>query len=192
MTTKFFKKRGSSERLIRYGQTGFTLVEVMIVVAVLAVVAGIAIPNFIQMLPNYRLKDATRTLFSDMQKAKITAVKTNTNCTVTFNQAIGGTTYTYVVYTDLNGNCEYDAGEAVIDQVLWPANQGFGLDSAQGGGDGLTFLDNDIGNPSISFQPNSIPTGNNGGTANGSAFLTNTNGWTRSVVVSVAGNISLQ
>ncbi|MEA3477552.1 MAG: GspH/FimT family pseudopilin, partial [Bacteroidota bacterium] len=151
-------------------------------------------PNFIQMLPNYRLKDATRTLFSNMQKAKITAVKTNTNCTVTFNQAIGGTTYTYVVYSDSNGNCEFDVGEVVIDQVLWPANQGFGLDNNKPnpGDGGLSFIDDDNGNPSISFQPNSIPTDNNGGTGNGSAFLINSNGWTRSVVVSVAGNISIQ
>ena len=68
---------------------GFTLVEVLIVVSIILMLAAIAIPVFSNWLPNYRLKSAARDLYSNMQKARMVAVKTNTTSTLTFIAGTG-------------------------------------------------------------------------------------------------------
>jgi type IV fimbrial biogenesis protein FimT len=65
-------------------ESGFTLTEVMIVTGVIALMAAIAIPNIISWLPDIRLKAAARGLYSNLQKAKLEAVKSNTTVSFSF------------------------------------------------------------------------------------------------------------
>lgn len=84
---------------------GFTLIETMIVAAIIAILAGIAIPGFIVWLPNYRLKSAAQDIYSDLQTAKMLAVKDNSDKTVQFN--IGSKTYTKADGTVVDIDEEY-------------------------------------------------------------------------------------
>ena len=68
---------------------GFTLIELLVVIVILAIVALIAIPGFSRWLPNYRLRVATRDVFSNFQHARLTAVKRHSLCAITFSQALG-------------------------------------------------------------------------------------------------------
>lgn len=171
---------------------GFTLVELIMVVAIIGTMAAIAVPAIISWLPNIRLNAATRDLYGAMMQTKGEAVKRNANCAITFNQDIGGQTVAYVVYVDADQDFEFDApGDTVIlREDSWP-NAVF-PNPADWGGDGFSFEDNDDGNPTIAFRPNGLPVKNSPGFASGEASLTNTKGRSRKVVVNLAGNIRVK
>jgi len=172
--------------------SGFTLVEVLMTIGVLAALAAVAVPGFSVWLPNYRLKAAARDVVSNFQLAKLTAVKRNTNCAITFNQAIGAQTYDYVVYVDSDKDLEFDAGEEVITRKCWTDYGSTTYDFSKGGGDGLSFTLNDEGLPSTAFQAKGFPINTLGGLGMGTVFLKNTNNRITSVILSSAGNIRIQ
>jgi len=67
--------------------SGFTLTELMVTIAVVAILASLAIPNFIAWLPNYRLRSGAEEIQSTLQLARITAIKENATATVLFDIA---------------------------------------------------------------------------------------------------------
>lgn len=176
------------------GSRGFTLLEALMGVLVIAITAALAIPAFSLWLPEYRLKAAGRELLSNFQLAKMTAIKKGSYCTVCFNQAIASKAYDYVIFVDSDSDLEYDPGEETIVNRRWEdedAYKGVALDLSKGGGDGLTFSANDEGKPAIAFLPSGVPTSNSGGLGMGTAYLRNGKGQRTKVVVSSAGNVRL-
>lgn len=67
------------------------MIEMIWTVAIFSILAAIAIPGFTKWLPSYNLKSAARDVFSNMQLAKLDAIKANSSCIVTFPSA---TSYT--------------------------------------------------------------------------------------------------
>jgi len=64
--------------------SGFTLIEMMIVMAIAAIMAGIAIPSFMSMLPGMRLNGAARQVMTDLMAARMDAVKQNNEFKIFF------------------------------------------------------------------------------------------------------------
>jgi prepilin-type N-terminal cleavage/methylation domain-containing protein len=75
---------------------GFTLTEVMIVVAIIGVMAAIAIPNLSDMAIKIRANSAAREIFGDLYWARTQAIKTGRNFRVDFNAGAGSYTITNV------------------------------------------------------------------------------------------------
>jgi Tfp pilus assembly protein FimT len=65
-------------------RSGFTLIQLTIVIALLAILTAAGLPNFLSWLPKYRLKSAARDLYSNLQLAKMSAIKANKNCRVKY------------------------------------------------------------------------------------------------------------
>lgn len=65
-------------------QSGFTLTELMITIAIVVVLLGIATPNFLRYLPRYRLKSAVDELFTNLNLAKMAAVRQGQDCAANF------------------------------------------------------------------------------------------------------------
>jgi prepilin-type N-terminal cleavage/methylation domain-containing protein len=63
---------------------GFTLIELTVVIVLLAILAGVGVPNFLSWLPKYRLKRAAHDLYSNLQLAKMSAIKANKDCKVNY------------------------------------------------------------------------------------------------------------
>jgi len=67
--------------------SGFTLIEFLTVIAIIAVVATIVLPNVISWLPRYRLSSGAEEIQSTLQLARLGAIKQNRDATVTFDTA---------------------------------------------------------------------------------------------------------
>ena len=91
-------------------ERGFSLLEVLIVVAVTLVVAAIVIPNIYLAVANIRLRASAGDLAGLMQQARILAAKNNTNYPILYGTLSGRR----IAYIDLNGNSTFDVGEPVM------------------------------------------------------------------------------
>lgn len=77
-------------------QKGFTVIEMVVIGAIIGILSAIAMPNFQVWVANHRLRNDVAQLEGDLQVARITAINRNAPVTVLFNQALG----TYSVFID--------------------------------------------------------------------------------------------
>jgi len=90
-------------------QSGFTLIEMMIVIAIMGIFAGIAIPNFLSYMPKHRLNGAARQVMGDLMAARMQAVSQNNDFKVLFDISINN--HEYTILDDDNNDGNIDVGE---------------------------------------------------------------------------------
>lgn len=98
-----------------HNKQGFSLVELLIVVALIAILVSIATPGILAQRPKWHIKGTTRDVASKLMLARIKAVQENTDYVLVFNQSSSPNTYT-LYKADVTGN----------DYAISGSLQGFG------------------------------------------------------------------
>lgn len=101
-------------------QTGFTLLELMVVVAMIGVISAIGIPSFKAMLVTNSVVDTTNQMIMSMKRARFEAVargKDTIMCSstdgATCSQVSGNWNKGWIVGVDLNASGQIDDGELI-------------------------------------------------------------------------------
>jgi len=105
-------------------EKGFTLVEMMITIAILSILLGISVSTWNRYRLNTDLKTATRTIVSDFSMAKQMAVRDCTGYRITFN--VGTNSYQLI---------ETATGNPVRTRNMSKFGQGIVLSAPNFGGD---------------------------------------------------------
>lgn len=131
-------------------QCGLTLIEILIALAVAAVLAGLAVPSFTALMQRLASEAAARQLFSALNLARAQALSTRQAVIVCPGQgrcrADGRWEAGYLVGIDANRNDRLEAGERVIWQT--------------GAAPRVTILSN-TGRPQIRYLPTGRASGAN-------------------------------
>ena len=143
---------------------GFSLFELLVVIAVIAVVSAIVTPNIISWRTNAKLRGAAGNLKGDLEMSKARAVRERTPVTVTFT----ATNYR-VTFTDKDGNAR------ILRNRQLPPGVRLDLDGTSFG----TMGDQ------TRFNGRGIPVA-------GSAVLVNTKGDQKNIIVSTLGRIRVE
>ena len=96
---------------------GFSLIELIVIVALLATLASFSTLLIQSFSTSYYLRQAMSHVVSQVQLARIHAIKSRTNTVVVFKPASfspGGRAGTFSIFEDTNKNWKQDAGEKTI------------------------------------------------------------------------------
>src|ERR687886_1322809 len=85
---------------------GFTLVELMVTVALIGILSSVTAVNMVRQIPRYRLTNAASQLAWTFRGLRMRAISQHPAVTVTFTN-----NHVYTVWTDRNDNNSVDSGE---------------------------------------------------------------------------------
>ncbi|MBL0712332.1 MAG: GspH/FimT family pseudopilin [Desulfosarcina sp.] len=149
---------------------GFTLIEMIVVLAIAAILAMIAVPNYMTYKERSKLRGATSNLVANFELARSRAIKENGNVAVVFNADGRG----YMVFEDFNSNWTQDADELLLRSAELPSGVSVNMPT--------TFASD-----RMHFNSRGIPDG-----SFGTATLRNSINEEQSVVINIAGRIRRQ
>ena len=147
---------------------GFSMVELMVAIAIMVVVVAVSIPSYLNYRDSSRVRNAASNIRADFERAKMRAIRENTNVRVVFLDAT-----TYQLHVDNNGNNALDAGEIIVADKTLP--------------EGVTITNNTFSGDDMSFNARGLPVGGPGGA--GTLTLTSAGGRQYDVVVNSVGRV---
>lgn len=165
---------------VKIGQQGFTLVEMMVVVGILAILSAVTIPGIIASIPRYQLRAESRELMINFKKAKVEAAKRNRDVIVKFVDATAGVQNgSYQVFVNV------DRDSAVPHTFNPPTDIEFVNRTMPAS----IRLASNFSNEQAGYKPNGLPIQ----AANQNTVLTTLDGSrTYTLTVSAAGDLKIQ
>lgn len=126
---------------------GFTLIEAMVVVGIVAILTALAAPSFKNLIQSNAISGNVNSFLADMRYARSEAIRRGGVVVMCRSnapestQACNGTTGAangwltgWIIFVDLNGDGSHDAGEPVLrvqgpitnmDSIIEPTNKGY-------------------------------------------------------------------
>jgi type IV fimbrial biogenesis protein FimT len=104
-------------------QNGVTILELLIVVAIVGILAGVAIPGFREMIGRMSANTAARSLAGTFSLARSEAVKRGTNISICPSSIgtdceTGSWSSGWIVFLDANGDADGDTGSIDVGDTI--------------------------------------------------------------------------
>ncbi len=90
------RRRTSARMPRRIGAFGFTLIELMVTIVIMAVAAALAAPSFSSLIGNYRVRSSAESILNGLNLARAEAVRRNSPVSFTLNGAASAWTVAQV------------------------------------------------------------------------------------------------
>lgn len=137
-------------------RAGFSLVEVVVVMAIIGILATLSVPSFSAMFARSKLRSASEQLRSDINLARGEAVKRNTIIRMNFTVTAGGTPWCYGLRAgDASCDCTVTDASSANFCFLDRSDGGVALSSVTNSAQfsGVTFENTPFTTSSLSFSP---------------------------------------
>jgi prepilin-type N-terminal cleavage/methylation domain-containing protein len=141
-------------------QAGFSMIELLVVVAIILVVGGMTVPGLVQTWYDIQLRSSAAQVADLMQRSRIQAARANITPGIPIRYRVNGNTQQ--VYADFNNNGAPDVGEPIINLPRITAAA-----AAPNGGNGVPpayvdTMDTTAGVPcdntcTLAFSPRGLP-----------------------------------
>ena len=156
-------------------QSGFTLVELMIILAIFGILAGITVSSYSELLPQIRLYNAAQTIVSDIKSAKIRAIATRKEYKINFDVA--------------NDSYYFEEGNKANSSTSWPGTVNEVIRSFNDSSNLYYYkgIDIDSVNQNPIFNPNGLSSMNSTTTIK----IQNDNGAKKRITINITGGIKL-
>ena len=169
---------------------GFTTIELIVTVGVVVALAAVSLPIFRNLSPSYNAKHAARNIVSQMQLARVHAIRNRVTTVAVFYPKTfvpAAQANSFLIYEDANKDWIQDPGETVIfPRTKMPAK--VHLQSA-------TFTDNGSGQPtqmtSCGFDSQGVAARNGAVYVIGDVKLQNDNNQQRTITFHASGKTKI-
>jgi len=170
---------GEKNMRLSYDSKGFSLVELLVVMAIVGIIATVSVPNLIATREKYRLRGVSRDVVSSFLKAQTEAVKRNTSVGINFDTVNGLCT----VFED-NG-----AGGGTADDVVQNGTEPTIFTTTTSAGTAYTNA-SFLGNPYTGYDTRGLPLGNRTGSVE---IITSANSQVQySISLSNSGHVKMR
>jgi type IV fimbrial biogenesis protein FimT len=112
--------------------TGVTAIELLVVISIISVLMGVAIPSFVSLTQSNRVAGEINALSGDIQFARAEAIKEGLPVSICASadgtSCLGANTWNrgWIIFSDPNQNQVVDAGETVLrKQIPWASTDTF-------------------------------------------------------------------
>lgn len=182
-------------------ESGFTLLEVIVVMALIGILSAVAVLSMAFYIPDLRLKSAAQDINIQIQKARLEAIRRGSTVAVRFHTSDVSGTQKFGPIIWLDNDYDPSIGTHPLlesdDEVLFrmPVDdsggiievekyKGVGFDSSHDG-DGVTFFNN-----AFAFNSRGILKKKDGSPSlDGSIYLLNSRGSTKEIMVTLGGAV---